>query len=209
MRLVSTTEIASQLNLTDNAALEQQVNAAVSELERLLGYPLCGTPTAEERIFKWTDTLWHRTHPMWAQPTSITLVRNNQEETITDFQLGQNGKLFGDWFNAFKLCNICQVGRCTHYLSCDYVKVVAKWGFAEPATVEESGDEDDTYQCYLPDDLFNVLLEAIKDGGNAKKDIQSENTGTRSYSKFAKSYESAWQKNSGVIEFYKLREPRL
>lgn len=208
MQTVDTTAIAAILGKTDNQQLEQQVNAAVSDLERKLGYSLCGTTDAEERLFPYTETLWHRTQPMYVAPTSITLVYgNSSEEVITDFQVGQNGKLFGDWFNAFRICDRCQVGRCYCYENCAYFKVVAKWGFAAPEASDESGDEQPL--CVVPDDLYNVLLEAIKKAGDGKKDIQSESTGTRSYTKFASSYQTVWQKYADVINFYKLRKPRI
>lgn len=210
MAKVDTAKLAEILGQTDNAAFQQAAANAVAELERQLGYPLCGTTEAEERIFNWTDTLWHRVHPLYEAPASIVLVRGGSEETVTDFQLGQNGRLFGDWFNAFKLCNTCQTGYCRHcpYDRCDYIKVTAKWGFGAPELVEESG-EPDSFLCYLPDDLYNVLVEAVKASGNKKGDIQSENTGTRSYSKFAASYKTVWEKYGGVIDFYRLREPRF
>ena len=216
MRTVSTTAIAALLGKTDNVALEQQVTAAVSDLERKLGYPLCGTAVPQERIFRWTDTLWHRTHPMYLTPTSIVLVGVNapviggsssSEQTITDYQLGQNGKLEGNWFNMFKLCNVCQTGRCIHCDRCEYIKITAAWGFAAPEPSEESGDE--TVYCVIPDDLFNVLLEAVKEAGQGRKNIQKESTGTRSYNKFAASYQTVWQKHADIISFYKVREPRL
>lgn len=188
---------------------EQLADIAVAELERQLGYPLCGSTEPEERIFPWNDTLWHRTHPMYGQPTSITLVRNGHEETVSDYQLGQNGQLFGSWFNAFKLCNICQAGRCSHCGDrCDYIKIVARWGFGAPEIVEES-NEADCVLCILPDDLYGVLEAAIKEAQKgAKNDIQSENTGTRSYSKFTASYKTTWQKYAGVIDYYRMRMPR-
>lgn len=187
---------------------QDNANYAIAELERLLGYPLCGSTEPEERIFPWTYHLWHRVNPLY-ELVSITLVRGGQEETITDYQLGQNGKLWGDWFNAFKLCNTCQAGMCYHCGDgCDYVKVTAKWGFCAPELVEESGSED-SLQCCIPDDLYNVLAEAAKKAAKGdKNDIQSENTGTRSYSKFAAAYQSTWQKYASVIEYYKMRMPR-
>lgn len=203
MAKVDTAKLAEILGEADNAAFQQQAASAVAELERQLGYPLCGTTEAEERIFNWTDTLWHRVHPLYEAPVSVTLVRGGREETTSDIMLGQNGRLFGDWYNAFKLCNQCQGSRCVHCDRCDYIKVVAKWGFGAPTT------EGDNTLCYLPDDLYNVLVEAVKASGNKKADLQSENTGTRSYSKFAASYKPVWEKYGGVIDFYRLREPRF
>lgn len=203
MAQVDLSQLGAALGVTEQVAAN-----AKAELERLLGYPLCGSAEPEERIFPWRNQLWHRVNPLY-ELVSITLVRAGREETITDYQLGQNGRLYGDWFNAFKLCNICQTGNCYHCGDgCDYIKVTAKWGFGAPVTVEESGAED-SVQCYIPDDLYAVLEAATKQAAKGDKaDVQSENTGTRSYSKFAKSYESAWQKYDGVIEYYRMRTPR-
>lgn len=217
--MIDTTHLASVLNRTNDATFQHEVNAAVAELERLLGYSLSGTIEAEERIFSYhKGTVWKKVNPFYGKPTSVTLVycENDSEETLTedDYRLGQNGKLFGTWFNALKICR-CP-GSCLNCLSrkADYIKVVATWGFAEPVVVDvdESGDESgqaveviDT----LPADLEHVLLEAIRSNNDSKSDIQSENTGTRSYTKFARSYQSVWEKYGAVIEFYRMREPRF
>lgn len=202
MAKVDLSQLGAELGVT-------QANAdyAIAELERQLGYPLCGSAEPEERIFPWRNQIWHRVNPLY-ELVSVVLVRGGQEQTITDYQLGQNGKLWGDWFNAFKLCNTCR-GACTHCGDgCDYIKVTAKWGFGAPETVEESGDTDRTL-CYIPDDLYNVLSEAANKAAKGdKNDLQSENTGTRSYSKFAASYKSTWLKYVDVIEYYKMRAPR-
>lgn len=191
---------------TNDAAFKAQIDVAVSSLERLLGYTLTATVEAEERTFNWTDTLWHRVHPMYAAPTSVILLQgdNQTEETleVASLQLGQNGKLYGDWFNAFKLCDDC-LRRCRLCGNCMYVKVTAKWGFAEPT------GEGENQVITLPSDLMGVIVAAYKDVNNSKKDIQSEGTGTRNYSKFAKAYTDWWTANDSVINFYKLREPRI
>lgn len=213
MAKIDITKLAEIVGATDDLAFEQLANSAVAELERQLGYALCGTIEAEERLFDWSNSsTWHRTHPMYETPTQIILVRGDDtEETIIDFQLGQNGKLHGSWFNAFKLCDLCQ-SRCgLNCIGCDncvYAKVTAKWGFGAPQIIDESGGDDSTV-CYLPDDLYNVLVEAVKQANNPASDIQSEGTGTRNYTKFAKSYMTAWEKYASVIDFYKMREPRI
>lgn len=211
--MVDTAQLALELGATDNEAFQQQVDAAVGELERLLGYPLCGTTEAEERIFTFrAGHLWQKVHPMYGEPEAIVVVdTTGAEETIVDYQLGQNGRLFGDWFNAIKLCkNAGHLSRCTCYEGrCDYIKVTATWGFGARHWGSESPGEGEAPYCYLPPDLYNLLVQAVKASINPKTDIQSENTGTRSYSKFAASYQTVWQKYSGIIEFYRLREPRL
>lgn len=197
-------KLATLAGRTNNDQFKAQVESALSDLERLLGYPLAPTADAVERTFDWTTQLWHRVHPLYAAPTSVVLVRAGQEETIdlAEIQLGQNGKLYGQWFNAFKLCDACMRNCSLCHTGCDYVKVTAQWGFSAPTDGENA-----TY--VLPSDLMNVIAEAVKDATNAKKDIQSEGVGTRNYSKFAASYQTVWQKYAGVINFYKLKEQRF
>lgn len=214
MAKVDTAQLADILGKTDNAAFEQQVNAAVADLERQLGYPLCGTTELETRTFTYQDGyLWLKTHPFY-DLSELVIVRNSlgnpAEETVelADLQYGQNGKLFGEWFNGIKICDTCLKPTCPCFDNCDYVRVTASWGFCPPVVEDESGDADNTF-CCIPDDLYNVLVEAVRQGTDPKSDIQSENVGTRSYSKFAKSYASVWEKYASVIEFYRLREPRL
>lgn len=202
-------KLATLAGRTNDDQFKAQVESAIADLERQLGYPLAPTATAVERKFDWTTQYWHRVHPMYAAPTSVVLVSASplgsaSEETIdtAELQLGQNGKLYGDWFNMFRLCDEC-VRRCRLCGNCAYVKVTAQWGFSAPTGEGES-------QTYvLPSDLMNVLSEAVKDASNAKKDIQSEGTGTRNYSKFAASYQTVWQKYAGVIDFYRLKEQRF
>jgi hypothetical protein len=217
--MIDTAKLASILSRTNDALFQQQVNAAVAELERILGYSLSGTIEPEERSFPFhKSAVWKKVNPFYGQPTSVTLVNceNDSEETIAaeDYRRGQNGTLFGTWFNALKLCKCPSSCLNCYSHRADYIKVVATWGFAEPVVVDtdESGDESgqaseviDT----LPADLERVLLEAIKADSDSKSDIQSENTGTRSYSKFAKSYGSVWEKYAATLEFYRMREPRF
>lgn len=209
MAKVDTAQLADILGKTDDAAFEQAANAAIADLERLLGYPLCGGADFESRAFDYPEGyLWLKTHPFYAIE-SVTTVVNGVENVISsnDLQYGQNGKLFGDWFNGIKLCKLCSIGRCSHYNNCDYVLVSAKWGFCPPVASDESGS-DEVY-CCLPDDLYNVLVEAIGQALDPKSEVQSENVGTRSYSKFTKAFGTVWEKYASVIEFYRLREPRV
>jgi len=195
--------IASLTGKTNDAALVEQIAAAASELERLLGYPLCGAAEAEERIFTYKPGyIWQRVHPLYGAPTAIVLVRGGVETTITDYQLGQNGELHGSWFNMFRMCD-CKLTSCACDKQCDYIKVTAKWGFASPETVEE------VEYCTLPSDLMQLIGEAVKQNTDANRDIQSENVGTRSYGKFARSNQSVWQRYEGVVNHYKLKRPRF
>lgn len=184
---------------TELGVTETQVNVAIGQLEQKLGYPLLGTTENVERTFSWTPTLWHRINPFYAAPSSVVLVSGGDEETLSlpDLQYGQNGQLTGLWFNAFKLCESC-IARCRCYDTCRYVKVTAKWGFAAP----------DDGKAAIPADLYGLLVDLIKWNANDTKDIQSEGTGTRNYSKFAKSYESVWVTNAELVDFYKMRDPR-
>lgn len=216
MAQVNTAQLAELIGATDNAAFQQQVNAAVAELERQLKYPLCGTAEAQERIFNYRPGyLWLKTHPFY-ELSSVVLVRDQKEETVelADLQTGQNGELYGDWFNGIKLCDQCKfdIVRCPHYSNCDYVKVTAKWGFCAPTEVEESPGEspgEPDYYCCLPADLYDVLVDAVTAANDSKSDIQSESVGTRSYTKFAKAFQSTWDKYASVINFYAMRPPRV
>ncbi|MFA5172596.1 MAG: hypothetical protein WC426_13625 [Sulfuriferula sp.] len=217
MAKVDTAQLAQILGKTDDAAFEQAVNAAVADLERLLNYPLCGSADFETRQFGYPEGyLWLKTHPFYEVETVTTVV--DGVETVVasgDLQYGQNGRLFGSWFNGIKLCNKCNIGnRCNHYNNCDYIIVSAKWGFCPPTELAEESPGDESpgepeYVCCLPDDLYNVLVEAVGQALDPKSDVQSENVGTRSYSKFTKAFGTIWEKYASVIEFYRLREPRV
>lgn len=215
MAKVDIAQLAEILGKTNDAAFAQAVNAAVADLERLLKYPLCGSTEPELRTFTYRPGyLWLKTHPFY-DLESLVIVRNGNEETVStsDLQYGQNGELYGSWFNGIKECKPCRPG-CACFDGCEYVKITAKWGFCPPveADTESPGDESPgepvTY-CCLPDDLYNVLVEAIKQATDPRSDVQSENVGTRSYSKFTSSFKSVWDKYSSVINFYAMREPRI
>lgn len=194
MITVDPAAMATELGVT-----ETQVNVAIGQLEQKLGYPLLGTTDNVERVFSWTPTLWHRVNPFYAAPSSVVLVAGSDEETLSlpDLQYGQNGQLFGDWFNAFKLCESC-IARCRCYDTCRSVRVTAKWGFAAP----------DDGKAVIPGDLYGLLTDVIKWNTDDNRDIQSENTGTRSYSRFTKAYETPWAANAELLDNYKMRDPR-
>lgn len=214
MAKVDIAQLAEILGKTNDAAFAQAVNAAVADLERLLKYPLCGSTEPELRTFPYKPGyLWLKTHPFY-DLESLVIVRNGNEETVStsDLQYGQNGQLFGDWFNGIKQCKPCRPG-CACFDGCEYVKIVAKWGFCPPTPVDESPGEESPgepeYICCLPDDLYNVLVEAVSTALDPKSDVQSENVGTRSYTKFTKAFATTWEKYKSVIDFYALRQPRV
>lgn len=209
MAKIDTAQLAELLGQTDDAAFEQAVNAAVADLERKLKYPLCGSIEPELRTFNYRPgDVWLKTHPFYSL-VSLVVVRNGVETEVntSDLMYGQNGQLYGSWYNGIKICDTCPGYRCPSFAKCDYIKVTALWGFAEPATTEESGEGDIT-SCTLPDDLYNVLKEAVEKSLGAD-DLQSESTQTRSYTKFASAYKSVWEKYADIIEFYALRESVL
>lgn len=197
MITVDPAAMATELGVTEN-----QVLTAIGQLETALGYPLLGTAEPQVRAFPWQATLWHKVQPMYDMPTSVVLSHYGDEETLdlTALQLGQNGRLNGDWFNAFKLCNSC-IAACRFYDQCEYVNVTAKWGFAAPA-----GEGSDLAQ--IPGDLYGFLTDLIKQTTDKKRDIQSEGTGTRNYSKFAKAYTDVWESQATLISHYAIREQR-
>lgn len=197
MITVDPAAMATELGVTEN-----QVATAIGQLETALGYPLLGTAEPEARSFPWQATLWHKVQPLYDMPTSVVLSHYGDEETLdlTALQLGQNGKLNGDWFNAFKLCGAC-VAACRYYDQCEYVQVTAKWGFAAPA-----GKGSDLAQ--IPGDLYGVLVAVIKQNTDKKRGIQSEGTGTRNYSKFTKAYEDVWVTYADTVNLYAIREQR-
>lgn len=197
---VSTASIAQILGVTDDASLKAKVDVAVAELELVLGYEICGAADFEERVFVYRPgRVWQYTHPFY-ELQSITIVRDGRETTVVDYQLGLNGRLDAKWYNMFKLCK-GQCGRvCGCFGGCDYIKVTAKWGFGAPT--------GDPATCHLPQDLLGVLAQAVKSVNNPRDDIQSENTSTRSYTKFADSYKSVWLKYDGILSFYRMKRQR-
>jgi len=200
--MINSVRFASLLNKNNDAFFQSQLAVAISEIERQLGYPLSNSFIAEERIFILNDNLWKRVHPFYGVPEYIKIFSNDgNEKIIHDYQLGQNGKLVGNWFNGFRLKN--------HILSkninkLEEIKISATWGFAKPVQ-----DSNQNIYYYLPENLEKVILEAIKNDNDSKIDIQSENTGTRNYQKFASSYKSVWEKYDGIIEYYRHRESRF